>query len=438
MPFAAPPSPDAPRSIRRRAWAVTALIAVFMVINFADKAVLGLAAVPIMRELHLSNSTYGLLASSFYLLFSITSLAAGLLSAKVASRWILFALAVCWAVAQVPVLAFAAVPTLFASRVLLGAAEGPASGMSMHALYKWFPDERRSLPTALQLTGGSAGIFVAAPLLTWIITDYGWRAAFVVLAVVAGLWALVWLPVGHDGPYAAPTAAATNTEPARVPYRKLLLNGTVFGGFASAFGAYWSLALGSSWLPAYLQTEAGFGPKTSATVISLHAALSIVLILTVVPATGRLVRRGVSSRWARGATQGIAVALAGVCMALFPLTTSDGLRVVLIMIAFAAGSLAYPLGYLTAGELVPVRQRGTVFGLAVAISTLPGIIAPAVTGSLIDHYGYPAAFAVGAAIMVLTGAYAAFAIRPQRDAARIGLSPAPNIRPATSPAQEHA
>ena len=39
---------------RNRAWIVVALLFMFMVINFADKAVVGIAAVPIMQELKLS------------------------------------------------------------------------------------------------------------------------------------------------------------------------------------------------------------------------------------------------------------------------------------------------------------------------------------------------------------------------------------------------
>ncbi|GAA1281766.1 MULTISPECIES: hypothetical protein [Streptomyces] len=51
---------DAPPYDRRRAWLITAVIVAFMVINYADKAVLGLAADPIMDELDISHSTYGL------------------------------------------------------------------------------------------------------------------------------------------------------------------------------------------------------------------------------------------------------------------------------------------------------------------------------------------------------------------------------------------
>ena len=40
-------------SDRNRAWVVVVLLFIFMVINFADKGVIGIAAVPIMQELEL-------------------------------------------------------------------------------------------------------------------------------------------------------------------------------------------------------------------------------------------------------------------------------------------------------------------------------------------------------------------------------------------------
>jgi hypothetical protein len=44
---------------------MVALLFLFMVINFADKAVVGIAAVPIMDELHLGPREFGPLGSSF-------------------------------------------------------------------------------------------------------------------------------------------------------------------------------------------------------------------------------------------------------------------------------------------------------------------------------------------------------------------------------------
>ncbi|WP_445183187.1 MFS transporter [Pseudonocardia sp. Cha107L01] len=111
--------------------------------------VLGLAAVPIMTELAPSNSEYGLASSSFYVLFNDSAVLVGLLANRVRSRWVFVVLAALCALAQVPVLLSATLGALFVSRILMGAAEGPANPLTVHTAHSWFPPKDRSLPTAL-------------------------------------------------------------------------------------------------------------------------------------------------------------------------------------------------------------------------------------------------------------------------------------------------
>ncbi|MFM9373721.1 MFS transporter [Streptomyces sp. Da 82-17] len=421
---ASPPAYD-----RRRARLITVMIVAFMVVNFADKSVLGLAAVPIMDELNISHSTYGMISSSFSLLFSLSGLVVGFLSARISSRVLLFAMTSLWAVAQLPVLVVATVPALVAGRVLLGAAEGPAASMSMHALYKWFPPGRRGLPSALQISGAAIGTLVSAPVLTWIITDHGWRAAYAALAVVSACWALVWWRVGHDGPFddKRPTdSTAPATAPERLPYRTLLFTGTVLGSVASGFGAGWALSVSHAWLPAYLRTELDLTAGAAATTISVISAFSLVLLLTVSPLMDVLKSRGVTSRWSTGATQGIAVCVAGCAMAAFPFVDGHLPRLLLIGLAFGTVAVAVPLHYMTVAEVVPTAQRGALFGIVAGTGTLAGLVAPSLTGHFVDAAdtaaaGYGNAFALAALVMAACGLFAVAAIRPERDAWALGL-----------------
>ena len=64
-----------------------------MLVNFADKIVVGLAGVPIMTELKLEPEQFGLLGSSFFFLFSIAAIVVGFIVNRVETRWVLLALA---------------------------------------------------------------------------------------------------------------------------------------------------------------------------------------------------------------------------------------------------------------------------------------------------------------------------------------------------------
>src|SRR5437899_3920627 len=129
----------------RGAWKITFLLFLFMLVNFADKIVVGLAGVPIMTELKLEPEEFGLLGSSFFFLFSIAAIVVGFIVNRVATRWVLLALAVIWSVAQFPMVGSVSFTTLLICRIILGAGEGPAFSVAAHAIYRWFPDEERTL-----------------------------------------------------------------------------------------------------------------------------------------------------------------------------------------------------------------------------------------------------------------------------------------------------
>src|ERR1043166_10301586 len=66
------PEKARPAAPAKAAWLTVGLLFLFMVINFADKAVIGIAAVPLLDELHLSPREFGMLGSSFYRLCSVS------------------------------------------------------------------------------------------------------------------------------------------------------------------------------------------------------------------------------------------------------------------------------------------------------------------------------------------------------------------------------
>src|SRR3979409_2095902 len=84
------------------AWKVTSLLFLFMLVNFADKIVVGLAGVPIMAELKLEPEQFGLLGSSFFFLYAISAIVVGFIVNHIATRWVLLALALIWALAPFP------------------------------------------------------------------------------------------------------------------------------------------------------------------------------------------------------------------------------------------------------------------------------------------------------------------------------------------------
>ena len=110
-----------------RAWLIAAMLFLFMLINFADKAVLGLSAVPIMRELSLNHTQFGLIGTSFFVFFSVGAVGTGFLVNRVPSKWVLAAMVLIWSLCQIPMFLSVGLTALVANRVVLGLRPAPCA-----------------------------------------------------------------------------------------------------------------------------------------------------------------------------------------------------------------------------------------------------------------------------------------------------------------------
>lgn len=424
------PGPSDPGIIidRRRGWTVTVMLFLFFTINFADKAILGLAAIPLMRDLDLTPEQFGMLGSAFYLLFSLSSAAIGLVSTRVSTKWIIAVMGLIWALCQFPIAIFGSFAVLLACRVILGAGEGPAHPMMMHQIASWFEDEKRALPTSLAALGGAVGIGVAAPTLTWIIVTHGWRWAFVALGVVGLVWTIAWVFVGRDGPLSStPPATSQETEAvtpaAAVPYKELFGNRTMIGYLMAGFLAYSCVAASVIWIPAFLVNGVGFTQIEAGWVLVVPAAVQIFLTPSIAAWSQRLTARGWSSRVARAGVSGGCLILSGVLMASLPFLPKTVIAPMLGL-SLALVSLIFVIGPVMVAEMVPAEKRGAMLGMTNGVHTLAGIVAPVIMGLAIGSIadpveGYRLAIILLGSWIAAGGLIAVTMMDPGREARRL-------------------
>jgi MFS transporter, ACS family, D-galactonate transporter len=408
----------------RAAWLMVGLLFLFMLINFADKAVIGIAAVPLMTELRLSPRQFGLLGSSFFLLFSLSAIITGFIVNHVQTRWALLVMGLMWALTQFPMVGSAGFFTIVASRIALGAAEGPAYPVALHSTYKWFPNELRALPTAIVAQGAGVGIMVALPALNWVIVHYSWHWAFGVLGCAGLAWTVAWLALSREGPLVASGGANEAAAPQqRVPYRRLLFSPTIIACWCAMFGAQWGLSLALSWLGAFLIKGLGLSQGSIGLLGALPAGLSVILVISTGWGSQRLLARGVSSRVARGILGGACVALGGAAMAIMPYAPGIATKIALTTIGVAVPSAIYVIGQTVVAEITPVAQRGALLAIGTAVSTSAGLLAPYVMGSVVETAttplaGFNTGFMICGIIMLVGGLIGMALIRPEREAGR--------------------
>jgi MFS family permease len=409
------------------AWKITFLLFLFMLVNFADKIVVGLAGVPIMTELKLDPDQFGTLGSSFFLLFSISAIVVGFIVNRVDTRWVLLVLALIWALAQFPMVGTVGFATLLICRIVLGAGEGPAASVALHAVYKWFPDEKRGLPTAILSQGSAFGVILAVPSLNWLIVNYSWHYAFGALGVVGLMWAVAWLILGKEGPLVQ-TVAMAAADP-RVPYFQLLTSRTFIGCCAATFGAYWALSLGLTWFTAFIVQGLGFSQQDAGWISILPWVFGATIVMLTGWTSQVLMARGVSTRSARGVLGAVPLIVGGSIVAMVPHAGSTGLQIALLVIGTGLCGAIYVVCPPMLGEFTPVSQRGAVISIYGAIYTFAGIIAPKVMGKVIQNAGglldgYMMGFTINAVILIASGLLGLLLLWPNTERARL-LAQAP-------------
>jgi ACS family D-galactonate transporter-like MFS transporter len=417
---------------------MTALLLLFMLVNFADKVVVGLAAQPIMAELKLSPEQFGLLGSSFFFLFAISGVVVGFITNRVQTRRMLLVMAIVWSVVQFPMLGTVTLEMLIACRIILGAGEGPAAPVALHSIYKWFPDALRGLPTAIIAQGSALGVIVAVPTLNWIIVNYSWHWAFGALGIAGLAWAVLWLIFGREGTLVDPPVNAAPGQVEHVPYRYLLTCPSIVAVCCAGFASYWGLALGLTWFTSYLVDGLGYSQTVGGNLTILPWIFGMCVVLGGGWLSQRLKKAGVSSRRCRGTLAAATVTLGGCILPFVGSMPTPGLKVACLVVGAAIGSTIFVVTPMIVSELTPQPQRAAMLAITSSTITLAGVIAPLAMGAVIQHAssplaGYEQSYVILGILLLAGGIIGLLFIRPEADRARLATRTV--VLPATEPAR---
>ncbi|CAN5755480.1 MFS transporter [soil metagenome] len=407
------------------AWGMTALIFLFMLVNFADKVVVGLTAQPIMAELKLSPEQFGLIGSSFFFLFAVSAVIVGFITNRVQTRHTLLVMAIVWSLVQFPMLGTVSLEMLIACRIVLGAGEGPAGPVATHAIYKWFPDSLRGMPTALIAQGSALGVIIAVPALNWIIVTYSWHWAFGALGIVGLMWAVLWLVFGREGTLVdPPVSKAGDGGQEHVPYRHLLTCPSIVAACCAGFASYWGLALGLTWFTSYLVSGLGYSQKVGGNLTILPWIFGMFVVLGGGFISQRLKKNGVSSRISRGVLPAATVVLGGCLLPFVSAMPTVELKLLLVVVGGAIGSTIFVMIPMIVSELTPQPQRAALLAISTSVVTLAGVIAPLAMGAVVQNAaspmaGYERGYFILGLLLVAGGLIGVLFIRPEHDRKRL-------------------
>ncbi len=425
MPREVAPRPTGPALFAGRVrWLLAGLLFLAGMINYMDRAALSVAAPLIVRDLGLDAAQLGIVFSSFSVGYALFCLVGGWAADRFGPRRVFLVSMTVWSVFCGLTAAATTLGALLVFRVVFGMGEGPFGATITKLVGAWFPPQERASAVAFANAGTPLGGALAGPVVGLLAATAGWRAAFVAVALVGLLWILLWAFVSTDRPerhaWVTPAerdairaggvaATAGPALPLGAYLRRPAILATAFAFFGYSYILFFFLA----WFPSYLATVQHLGLKDMSLVGAIPWLLGFVGLSCGGLLSDAILRRTGRPLFARKLVLVGSLVVAAVCVALAGLVTGVTAAVTLMAVSvfcmYASGSLYFAIVL----ELVEPGRVGAVMGFVHGIANCAGILAPLVTGFVIQSTGaYAAAFGLAGAVAVSGAAAVAFVVRP--------------------------
>ena len=243
-------------AVRKRAPLVLGLLLLAYIFNYLDRQILGILAGPIIADLRLTDTEFGLLSGPpFAILYSLLGVPFAYLADRTSrSRVIAVALAF-WSAFTGLCGAATSFWQLFVFRMGVGIGEAGGVAPSYALISDYFEPRRRARAMAIFSLGVPIGLALGTLIGAYIAHAISWRAAFFVMGVAGIMLAPVLVVVVRDPTKAHHAGAAPISQVFPMLVRKPVFWLLAFAASSSSLCGY-GLAV---WTPSVLERSFGMG-----------------------------------------------------------------------------------------------------------------------------------------------------------------------------------
>lgn len=390
-------------------WWILGLLFLVTVLNYVDRQTLSVLAPFLRDEFHMSNEDYAFVVSAFLVSYTVMQAISGIVVDWVGTRWGFVLMFAWWTVATALHRWAQGTRSLAFFRFLLGIGEAGNWPGAAKAIAEWFPVRERGFAMGVFNAGSGTGALIAPPLIAYVTLRYGWRDAFLVIALGGSIWMLIWLalyrePKGHTVIRPKPKERILS-DPGhqlgfagpKIPWLRLFRYREVWGIILARCltdPVWWFYIF---WLPEYLKRERGFTLATIgllAWVPFLTADIGCVLGGW---SSDYFIRRGWSTNKSRKVVLGVS-ALLTVAAGLVTQTKSSMFAIALISLATLGVQSWGTLLLAIPADLFPSSVVASVSGLSGMGAGVGGVLFTILIGFLLDHFSYGPVLALAAAL----------------------------------------
>ena len=382
----------------RAPYALIVLLGAALMINYVDRGTISTAAPLLERQLDLTPSQLGWVLSAFFWAYVPSQPLMGWFTDRLGAARVLATGFALWSVATVLAGVSAGVAALVGARLLMGVGESVTYPSALALLAQRVTDRHRARATSVLQLGGMVGPALGTFLGGMIMVRFGWRAMFISLGLASLVWLIPWSRQLRSAPAAA-RVLSTAAGPSFVDIlRQRGLWGTVLGNFCSNYAFYFVFTS----LPLYLVHERGLSLLSMTRLTSGFFLIDSLSVL----ATGWLldawIRRGASANRAYKSALVLSAAGVGACLLASGGAALTGAVVLLLAAALMDGVNAPAVCSLVQHFAGPLAS-GRWMGVQNAVSNVAGMVAPVVTGYLVEATGHYSAALWLAGVVALLG-----------------------------------
>src|SRR5437868_7329996 len=375
---------------------VLALLGLSVFINYIDRGNLSIAAPMLKDELGISASRLGLLLSASFLTYACFQLISGWLVDHLDVSWVMAAGFFVWSSATAVTGLAHGFLALFLLRLVLGMGESVAYPSYSKILARYFPESHRGIANAVIASGLALGPGIGMFMGGMLMARYGWRAFFIGLGLASLVWLAPWIKWMPRRPVAQAGSSAESPHILKI-LRQRSMWGTSAGLFCGNYLNYFFI----TWLPFYLVRERHLSLQAMAKIGGMAYLLTALSATSSGWLSDRWIAAGGSPTRVRKTFTSLGM-VAGSIFLVICVSAGPAVSVVtLMLVGISFGMCASNLWAITQ-TLAGPHAAGRWTGVQNFIGNLSGIVAPAVTGLVLDRTGkFFWAFVITAAVAVL-------------------------------------
>jgi MFS transporter, ACS family, D-galactonate transporter len=368
-------------------WAVIGLLSLGMVIAYASRSNLSVAlATPdFIKSFGLTNTDRGVLNSAFFWAYAVLQIPAGWIVDRYGVKWPYAISFLFWCVAAAATSLAGTIGVLIALRFTLGVGESIVAPASYRWIRMNFDEGQRGLAVGLYMTGTKIGPAIGTPLAAWLIAMYDWRMMFVLIGLGGLLWLVPWVWLVGDDRRSATGPARAAAGPA-IPFGRVMASPVIWGTIVASFCYMYFVYFCMTWMPAYF-TEARHLSLAKMGMFTFFSFGGMAIVATLAGwGADVLIRRGYHPVTVRKwfTIAGFAVACTELLGAR---ATTEGAALFYAVVSLSGLGLATANYWALTQTLVPASTIGRVSGIQNAACSFAGIVAPIVSGWLLEKTG---------------------------------------------------